>query len=110
MTLVLGAAAVPSLARPSPRAEFDRLDRNGDARLSLAELSDRTAVEVDVRVKPGLATSLERAADQARVRTLVLRTVFDRLDADRDGEVTFDEYLRAAGRTTVTRTGTGALA
>jgi hypothetical protein len=36
--------------------------------------------------------------------------VFDRLDADRDGEVTFDEYLRAAGRTTVTRTGTGALA
>ena len=111
MTLALGAVALPSVARPSPRAEFDRLDRNGDARLSLDELADRTAVKVDVRVKSGLATSsVDRAADQARLRTLVLRTVFDRLDADRSGEVSFDEYLRAAGRAAVTAGGRGGLA
>ena len=35
----MGAVALPSLARPSLRAEFDRLDRNGDRSISLAEFA-----------------------------------------------------------------------
>jgi hypothetical protein len=35
----LGAVALPSLARPSQRAEFDRLDLNGDRSITLAEFA-----------------------------------------------------------------------
>jgi hypothetical protein len=33
----VGAIAAPTLARPSPDAEFHRLDRNGDGRITLQE-------------------------------------------------------------------------
>ena len=36
----IGAVAVPSLARPSPLAAFERLDANGDGRISRAELAN----------------------------------------------------------------------
>ncbi len=35
----VGAFALPSLARPSLRAEFDRLDLNGDHAISLSEFA-----------------------------------------------------------------------
>jgi len=35
----LGAVALPSLARPGAPAEFQRLDLNGDGRISAAELA-----------------------------------------------------------------------
>lgn len=37
VAVTMGAMALPSLARPSLRAEFDRLDVNGDHAISLAE-------------------------------------------------------------------------
>ena len=35
----VGAIALPSLAHPSQRAEFDRLDRDGDQSISIAEFA-----------------------------------------------------------------------
>ena len=39
ITAAMGAMAVPSLARPSQRSDFDRLDANGDRLVSLAEFA-----------------------------------------------------------------------
>jgi len=55
----VGAIALPSLARPALRSDFDRLDLNGDGQISAAE--------------------------------------FARLDANHDGQVSFAEF-RAARR------------
>ena len=94
--IAAGAIAVPSLARTGLRADFDALDRNGDARVSFAEYSAEAVIEVGGKAgAQRLRVSAERrAGDRARLRTLVLRTVFDRLDDDRDGAVSFDEYRR----------------
>ena len=39
ITAAVGAIAVPSLARPSLRSDFDRLDLNADHAISLAEFA-----------------------------------------------------------------------
>lgn len=94
--LAAGAIALPSLARTGIRADFDALDRNGDGRVSFTEYSAEAVIEVGAKAgAQRLRISADpRAEDRARLRTLVLRTVFDRLDDDRDGAVSFDEYRR----------------
>jgi len=115
----VGMAALPSLARPSLHAEFNRLDADGDGRVTEQEFAGGAAIEVRMSVpaasakldlahpgQEGLATSGLRtlaagAALDQQIRTLLLRTEFRRLDADRDGEVSLEEYRQryeAAGR------------
>lgn len=115
----VGMAALPSLARPSLHAEFNRLDINGDGRVTEQEFAGGAAIEVRMSVPPasanldpahlgqdglavsGLRTLAAGAAIDQQIRSLLLKTEFRRLDADRDGEVSFEEYrqrFEAAGR------------
>jgi hypothetical protein len=57
--LGLAATAVPSLARPLERAEFERLDRDRDGALVSAEFARSTAVRGGDRRLPG--ADLDRA-------------------------------------------------
>jgi hypothetical protein len=87
---VASAAALPSMAAADLRDDFARLDRNRDARVSFAEMAVDRGQSKDATPEP-LALSPERA----RIRELVLKVVFERLDVDRNGWVSFDEYRRA---------------
>jgi len=95
---LVGAAAVPSLARPSLRAEFDRLDLDHDGKVSADEFSNATWVDIRFEVRPrGFSPAGARAiesavaADQA-IRTVLVRREFQRVDADHDGRISFEEY------------------
>jgi hypothetical protein len=91
--LALAAAAAPSIARTDLRADFRQIDRDGDGRVRLEELSAASEVKVG-RARAVAFPDPRREADQARLRTLVVQALFQRLDADRDGAVTFTEYGR----------------
>jgi hypothetical protein len=96
----LAATALPSLARPLERADFDQLDSDGSGALAPSEFAGRAGVSV--RVHGGGFARMSgsgftlNAADPAEreLRALVLRAAFTRLDRDRDGAVTFAEYRR----------------
>lgn len=85
----VGAVALPSLARPSVLSEFERLDRDGDRRVSFAEFWRGASVAATVEV--GHA-SLPVAAGAARGP--LVRQAFERLDLDGDGVVTLAEFRR----------------
>lgn len=104
------AAALPSLARPSLRAEFDRLDLDHSSSLNLAELTRGASVAVTVDIAGSSVTHSERGAilpvafehdargqAQARLARQVLATAFASLDRNRDGAISFEEF-RAAQR------------
>ena len=91
--LALGAVAAPSLARPSLQATFTALDARHDGRLSFDEYAAGASVQATVslanRAARAPATSL-----QPGVRDAVLHAEFAAMDADHDGEVTFEEFRR----------------
>jgi hypothetical protein len=92
---LVGAVAVPSLALPSALAAFERLDVNGDHRLSLEEFSHGTMI--DVRFLVGAAPTLQGlrfASLSTALRDQLLKIEFARLDDDGDGWLSFDEYRR----------------
>jgi hypothetical protein len=98
----LAATALPSLARPLERADFDQLDSDQSGALAPSEFAGRAGVSVRVHGGGGALTRIGasgftlNAADPAEreLRALVLRAAFTRLDRDRDGAVTFAEYRR----------------
>jgi hypothetical protein len=99
-----GAAALPSLARPSAQTEFQRLDLNGDGRVSYAELSRNAQVSADIAIGPSRLTARgERltftaaAGPEAAARDALLKLEFSRLDANGDGAVSLGEYQRHGG-------------
>lgn len=92
LAATVGAAALPSFARSGPEAEFARLDRDGDGAVSLAELSRGATVRLSVRAARVRVVDDADLAAQARLRALILRSLFDRFDSDRDGSISLDEY------------------
>lgn len=106
LAATVGAAALPSFARSGAEAEFARLDRDADGVVSFTELSRDATVQVKVRAGGAAQVQVVEAADlaaQARLRALILRGLFDRFDADRDGAIRLDEYrLRHAPGAVVT--------
>ena len=84
----IGAIALPSLARPSPRTEFERLDANCDNRLGFTEFSRPASVDMQILV----GASRRSPAVGVKIRDMVLREAFDRIDTDSDGGIGFNEY------------------
>lgn len=106
-TLGVVAVAVPVLARPNLEAEFGALDANADGAVSYAEFAGAASSEVVFYVGPSnlaprgerfvlpLTTSAKAAAPvDPRIRELLLRTEFDRIDADRNARLSFTEFRR----------------
>lgn len=102
------AAALPSLAHPSLRAAFDRLDLDHDNSLTLAELTQGASVAVTVDLAGASVTRIERGAilpvafehdtrgqAAAALARQVLATTFARLDRNHDGAITFAEFSAA---------------
>jgi hypothetical protein len=98
-----GAAALPSLARPSVQTEFQRLDLNGDGAISLPELSRNTAVAADIAIGPSRLTArgerltLASTGPEAAAREALIKLEFSRLDANGDGAVSLAEFQRHGG-------------
>ena len=98
--LGLAATAVPSLARPLERAEFERLDRDRDGALVSAEFARSTAVRVEIGGAQGLtsigrpALRLEADGADAGLREMILSAAFRRLDRDANGALSFAEFRR----------------
>lgn len=95
----LAAAAVlaqPSLARASASAAFDRIDANHDGRVSYVEFS--RAVEPKLSLAFGPEAPLAASGTIPKdLRERLIRQAFDRIDADRNGEISFSEFRRAYG-------------
>lgn len=90
----MGAVALPSLARPSAREAFVRLDADDDNRISPQELSRGASVEATVRL-PGARVTLgddTTAAKAAELHDYLAGLAFRRMDRDGDGEISFDEF------------------
>jgi hypothetical protein len=96
--LGLTATALPSLAGSVERAGFDRLDADRDGALAPAEFARDAKVTARVDGRDGLPTlgagELTLDARDGELRSLILRAAFARLDQDRDGALSFDEYRR----------------
>jgi hypothetical protein len=93
--LGLAATALPSLARPLERAQFDSLDSDRDGRLNPAEVG--RAASVSVRIGGaglGGAGLVLEGAETGELRGLIVRQAFVRLDRDADGAVSFAEFRR----------------
>jgi hypothetical protein len=80
----LAATALPTLARPSPRAAFEALDRDHDGAVSPSEF-DRGA---------RLTLNYGLGAADAAIREAAVRGAFARLDRDRDGRLELRELSR----------------
>lgn len=92
-----GVLAQPSLARANASAAFDRIDVNHDGRVTYAEFSH--AVEPKLSLAFGAeAPAAASSAIPADLRDRLIRQAFDRIDADRNGELTFEEFRRAYDR------------
>jgi hypothetical protein len=96
--LAVGALAEPSLARPSLPAAFARIDADHDGRISFGEFSNAATLELALGAEP--ATPLARARPgtlSADLQGRLLRDAFDRIDANRDGEISYAEFRRYYG-------------
>jgi hypothetical protein len=91
------AVAEPALARASVSASFERLDANHDGRVSFAEFSRGADAEVVLGMGPASPT-LASGQLSADLKARILRESFDRMDADRNGEIDLAEFRRFAER------------
>ena len=94
--LGLAATALPSLARPLERAQFEALDADGDGGLDAEELSAGASVSVRIGAGGGLGGPglVLEAGESGELRRLIVRRAFVRLDRDGDGAVSLAEYRR----------------
>jgi hypothetical protein len=86
-------AAQPSLARAGISAGFARLDANHDSHITFAEFA-RTAspkVSLDLGAVPNPSAEARLSPD---LRMRILREQFERMDADRNGQITWTEFRR----------------
>ena len=90
------AVAEPALARASVSATFARIDANHDGRISFAEFA--RAVKPDVALDVGPGVPLAESGLSPELKTHILRESFDRIDANRDGEISLAELRRYAER------------
>ena len=91
--LAFGAAAAPSLARPSLPAQFARLDTDHDGGISRNEFARAADVQVALSGAGPMAQALP-----AEARANLITQAFDHIDADRNGRIDFAEFGRAYGR------------
>jgi hypothetical protein len=94
--LAFGAMAAPSLAHPNLPAQFARLDVNHDGLLSPQEFAGAASLKIAVSVGAG-----EHPVDgslDAGLRDRLVRREFDRIDADRNGEISLAELRRYYSR------------
>ena len=92
-TLTVGATALPALAATAARADFDRLDQNGDARIVLTELAEGS--DLTLTLGPRRVTSVAGSLDDAALAAahdLMVRRMFDDLDRDGDGILSPGEF------------------
>lgn len=101
--LVLASLAVPGLADEQGTNNdlwlLAKYDVNGDQVISLDEVSgrrDRMFGHLDSD-QDGLVTFTEYQSLDVRKRELVLKARFDKLDLNRDGEVSAEEYRSYLG-------------
>jgi hypothetical protein len=91
------AAAQPALARASLSASFAQIDANHDGQVSFAEFS--RAVRPQVSLDAGPMSPLAHPGRlSVALEARILRESFDRIDANRDGEISLDEFRRNAER------------
>lgn len=100
VSLALAAAtavAEPALARASVSASFARIDANHDGKISFAEFARAVKPDVALDVGPAVALNDSRQLS-ADLKARLLRESFERIDANRDGEIDLAEFRRAAER------------
>jgi hypothetical protein len=99
VAIALGAVAAPSIARPSLKATFARLDSQHLGYLSFDEFAAGASVETTVSLegRRPRGVAFIRVAGGASYRDPALRGAFDRMDANHDGEISFDEFCRFYG-------------
>jgi hypothetical protein len=94
----VGAAALPTLAHTNIRAEFGRTDSNDHRRIGLDDLGKAASIDIDIKLRsspqnsPGVAARETGSAAEARRREAALRAQFERLDANKDGKISFEEF------------------
>ncbi len=93
--LAVGVMAEPTLARAGVSASFSQMDANGDGQVSFAEFSRAVAPEAVLQVQGSTIAGARLPAD---VRERILRDGFARIDRDRDGEISLQEFRDAADR------------
>ena len=91
VALGVAASAAPSLAGSFERRSFDRLDRDGDGALSLAELARGARLEVRLEAS-GVEIGRAKAQPPSALLDALLRREFDALDADGNGALAFREF------------------
>ena len=100
VSLALAAAtavAEPALARASVSASFARIDADHDGKISFSEFA--RAVKPDVALDVGPTVPLaETQRLSAGLKARILRESFDRIDANRDGEIDLGEFRCYAER------------
>jgi hypothetical protein len=106
--VVTAAAALPSLAHPSLRTEFDGLDLDHSNSLNLAEVTRGASVAVTVDLAGTSAIRSDRGAilpvafehdargqAAARLARQAVATTFASLDRNHDGAISFAEFSAA---------------
>lgn len=102
----VGAIAAPTLARPSPTAVFAALDTRHVGRLSFDDFAAATTVETSVALThteflPAAFRGLMGAPPLRRTGALdpalnraILQTIFEAIDTNHDGAISFEEFRR----------------